>query len=256
MDEQGPEAGSRLRVLFVAVLVLVVGAHLLLVTAAALPPNRYSEAVRPGTTYLSPFFTQNWRLFAPRPVSADRTLSFQGAYVVDGELRTTEWVDWTDVELDLVRHQLVGGRAGYVTNKMYSPLSSRFGALSPEQQASVDVPEPGDAAAWPELERDVLDASVDVGEEADALRWLRYERAAVSLGTAVLGARFPDADVVALRYRTRSQNVTPYSARHGSAEEREAARPTARERMSGWRDPLKPDVAEQDAIDGFDRRHR
>jgi hypothetical protein len=247
---------SRLRVVFVLVLAAVIGAHVVLVTAAALPPNRYSEAARPATAYLSPYFTQNWRLFAPRPVSSDRSVLFQAAFRVEGEVRSTGWVDWTDVELDLVRHQLVGGRAGYVTNKMYSPLSSRYRALTDEQAEAIAVDDPERTPGWAELERDVADLAQGPVQVANVERWLRYERAVTALGSAVWLAREPDAELVAVRYSIRSQGVTPYADRTGDVVEREAARPTPTERINGWREPIRPDDAELEAVREFDGRHR
>lgn len=254
--EQTDAVTARLKAAFVTFAVLVVVFHLVVVTLAALPPNRYSEAARPTTSYLAPFFTQNWRLFAPEPVSSDRSVRFQGAYRVDGEVRTTEWVDWTDVELGVVRQRLIGGRAGYITNKMYTPLTSRFSALNPDQQEATLAEDPAQALSWTELERDVPAAAEAALGELNAARWIRYERSVTSLATAVLASRDPDVEIVAIRYSLRSQGVTPYEDRRGSATEREAARPEPNERISGWRDALPPDAAELDAVGGFDRRHR
>ena len=209
-----------LRSCFIAVAVAIVGLHLAAVTLAALPPNRYSDAARGQTAYLDPYFTQNWRLFAPTPISEDRSLRFQGAYVdADGRQARTPWVDWTAVELDLVRHRLVGGRAGYVSNKL--------------------VP------------------SLRAGTPAASLRgFLRYERAAAQLGTDVLESRFPQLDLTAVRYSVRRQAVVPFAARGGSQAEREAVRPAATDEVGGWRRPMPGSAAERAAVRDFDRRHR
>ncbi len=58
-----------LKMIFVAVATAVALFQLTAVTLAALPPNRYSDAAAPHTTYLNPMFTQNWRLFAPNPIA-------------------------------------------------------------------------------------------------------------------------------------------------------------------------------------------
>ncbi len=103
--------------------------QLVAVTMAALPPNRYSDAAAPHTTYLSPMFTQNWRLFAPNPIAEDRTILFQGSYQTPtGPRSRRNGSTGPTVELDLVHHRLIGGRAGYVTNKLFSPLGARYGA--------------------------------------------------------------------------------------------------------------------------------
>ena len=251
-----PERPSALRTAFVLCAVLVAATQLVLITAAAMPPNRASEALRPATSYQSPFFTQNWRLFAPSPISSDRSILFQAAYEVDGELVTTDWVDWTDVELGAVRKHVIGGRAGYVTNKFYSSLAGRHRALSDEQRRAVEVTDPASAPSWEELEQRVDDAATDLTQELRADRWLSYEESVIALGTAVVQAREPDVELVAVRYLLRSQGVTPYADRRLPRDEREAARPAPVERTSGWRAALAPTEAEQDAVERFDRRHR
>lgn len=243
-----------LRSCFIAVVVAIVAVHLIAVTLAALPPNRFSDAARDQTGYLDPYFNQNWRLFAPNPISEDRNLLFQGAYIdADGRMARTSWVDWTDVELDLVRHQLIGGRAGYVTNKLVSPLRSRMSALDVSQQLVVTSASQTAPPTWTELSRELEGAGTP---RTRLLGFLRYERAATQLGTDVLQARFPDVDLTAVRYSVRRQSVVPFDARAGTAKERAARRPTAVEDIGGWRRPTPGSSAERSAVQDFDRRHR
>ena len=175
--------------------------HLASVTLAALPPNRYSDAAQAQTSYLDPYFTQNWRLFAPSPISEDRSLLVQGAYVdAGGRAHRTAWVDWTAVELDLVRHRLVGGRAGYVTNKLVSPLQSRFGALSDAQRIAATSSPQADPPTWKALSGDLEAAGAPLEVR---LGYLRYDRTATRLATDVLMARYPGVELTAVRYAIR-----------------------------------------------------
>jgi hypothetical protein len=243
-----------LRSCFIAVAVAIVGLHVAAVTLAALPPNRYSDAARDQTTYLDPYFTQNWRLFAPNPISEDRSLLFQGAYTdADGQPTRTAWVDWTAVELDLVRHRLIGGRAGYVTNKLVSPLRSRAVALGQAQRLVVTGAPQADPPSWTALSDQLAAAGVP---QRSVVGLLRYERAATQLGTDVLIARFPDLDLTAVRYSVRRHEVVPYAARGGSDAEREANRPTPTEDVGGWRRPTPGSAAERRSVADFDRKHR
>jgi hypothetical protein len=246
----------RLRVLLVAAVVVVGAGHLLAVTLAALPPNTYSDAARPATSYLGAYFAQNWRLFAPNPVSADRVVRFQGAYEQDGRVVVTDWLDWTDVELDLVRHRVVGGRAGYVTNKLYGPLGSRYGTLDIDQRQVADVSDPQEAPTWADLRRDLRAGSDDALDDQQVELYLDYDTATTRLATEALEARWPRRTMVAVRYAARSQAVTPWEARHDDAAARERARPTPNQRINGWRTPLRGDAAEQAAVADFWRRHR
>ena len=244
-----------LKTTFVAAATLVALFQLVAVTLAALPPNRYSDAAAPHTTYLSPMFTQNWRLFAPNPIAEDRRIQFQGSYTsADGTLKQTSWIDWTDVELDLVHHRLIGGRAGYVTNKLFSPLGARYGALLDAQRRAAGATEEKDPPSWAELSETLLAAGRS--RPVSVSTFLRYERATIRLGTEVLQARWPDRKFTAVRYSLNRQSVTPYDARNGSKKEREAARSAESERLGGWRRPEVGDAAEQRVIADFDRRHR
>jgi hypothetical protein len=243
-----------LRSLFVTVAVLVVGLHLVAVTFAALPPNRYSDALASRTGYLAPYFTQNWRLFAPSPVADDREVLFQGAYAgTDGSVRRTAWLSWTDVELDLVRHRLVGGRAGYITNKLYGPLSQRYRALGTAQRSIADSTRPQDPPSWRRLRSDLLEGGASPARVGS---FLLYEQATARLATDVLQSRWPDRTFTAVRYRVQTRAVVPYAARKGDAAERAAARPSATHRDAGWRRPIPGTVPERRAVASFDRRHR
>lgn len=244
------------RLVLTALIVAIAAAHLLAVTAAALPPNQVSQAARPATGYLGSYFAQNWRLFAPNPISADRTVRFQGAFDVEGEIVTTDWIDWTAVELDLVRRHLVGGRAGYVTNKAYGSLGSRYRDLDQPQRVTADVVDPAETPEWSTLETDLRADSQDAGDDAQVEVFLAYDRALTTLATAVLRGRDAAGKLVAVRWATRSQGVTPWEERGGSDRERTEARPDPEQRINGWRRPLAVDESEARAITEFDRRHR
>lgn len=244
------------RLVVVGLVAVAAAGHLVVVTLAALPPNTYSDAARPASSYLGAYFAQNWRLFAPNPVSSDRSVRFQGAYEQDGELVVTDWLDWTDVELDLVRHRLVGGRAGYVTNKLYGPLGSRYRPLDTDQRAIADVAEPDGVVGWERLARQLREVSDDQLDDRQVDLYLVYDRATTRLATEALEARHPARRMVAVRYATRSQGVTPWASRGEDAEERERARPTPVQRINGWRAPLRGDEAEQAAVRDFWAGHR
>jgi hypothetical protein len=243
-----------LRVLFVGIASLVALGQLVAVTFAAIPPNRYSDAVAPHTSYLNPFFTQNWRLFAPNPVSEDRSVLFQGSYTsADGTTKHTVWIDWTAVELDLIHHRLVGGRAGYVTNKLYSPLGVRLGSLTTQQrEVALDTDEKK-PPSWLQLQTLLVGAS---DTPVTVNLYLRYERATARLATDVLEARWPDRHFTAVRYMLRRQDVVPYAARHDSATKRAASRPAPMQQVSGWRTPTPGESDESKSVADFYRRHR
>lgn len=253
-DDRAGLGYSPWRAAFLVVVGGLVALHLTAVTFAALPPNRYSDAVAPSTGYLGSYFAQNWRLFAPNPVAQDREIRFQVAYRDEaGDVQQTSWINWTGVELDVVDHRLVGGRAGYITNKLTSSISSRYRTLTENQRRIVDTTTDEDPLSWEELRSQLSEADA-AAPRPDS--FLRYERVLVRLGSDIAAARFPDRDVVAVRYGVGLQGVTPYAARGGSEAEREEARPNRTERLSGWRAPVRSPVAERNAVRDFDARHR
>ncbi len=238
---------------FAAVASTLVGLHMLAVTLAAVPTNAVSEAFDPQTDYLSPFFGQSWRLFAPNPIDDDNTLLVQGAYVDDGgNLQSTEWINWTEVEQDVIEHRLVGGRAGYISTKFYPALDEEFQELESQDQKTLsERTSPLDPPSWDEL-RDYL---ARIGPDEDDLAdYLRYDRAAARLASDVVAAR-TSRKLTAVRYALRKHGVTPYDARHLDKAGREKARPDPTLRIGGWRAPTYGPAAELRGVDDFDRRH-
>ena len=228
---------------------------MLAVTLAAVPTNPVSDSFDSQLNYLRPFFGQSWRLFAPNPVDEDKVLLVQGSYVDrDGNLRATPWVNWTSVEQDVIEHRLIGGRAGYITTKIYGALDEEFRELeSPEQKALSARTSPLEPPSWAVLE----DYLAQIGPDDDDLAdYLRYDRAATRLATDVIASRFPTRDITAVRYALREQGVVPYDARHGTKAERQEARPAPTARVGGWRTPTYGPKAEGRGVADFDRRHR
>ena len=243
------------RPVFAAVAATLVGLHMLAVTLAAVPTNPASDAFDSQLNYLRPFFGQSWRLFAPNPVDEDKVFLVQGSYVDrDDNLRATPWVNWTEVEQDVIEHRPIGGRAGYITTKFHGALDEEFQELeSPEQKALSARTSPLGPPSWAVLE----DYLARIGPDDDDLAdYLRYDRAATRLATHVIAARFPTRDITAVRYALREQGVVPYEARHGTKAERQAARPAPTVRVGGWRSPTYGPKAEGRGVADFDRRHR
>lgn len=246
------DSGSESRPVFAAVASTLVVLHMLAVTLAAVPTNPVSDAADAQLDYLTPFFGQNWRLFAPNPIDEDQNLLVQGAYLDgNGDVQSTPWIDWTSVEQDVIEHRLVGGRAGYITTKMFGALKKEFREMEPSQRALAERSTALSPPSW-----DTLRASLTrVGPDGDVDDYLRYDRAVARLATSVLLAR-SSREITAVRYALREQDVVPYDARHGDSAERAAARPEPTMRVSGWRTPTLGPPAERQGVAEFDRRHR
>lgn len=226
---------------------------MLAVTLAAVPANPVSDAFDSQLQYLSPFFGQSWRLFAPNPVDEDKTLLVQGVYVDDdGDLHRTRWINWTKVEQDVIEHRLVGGRAGYISTKFYGSLDEEFQELeSPAQKALAERTSALDPPSWSALESALARVGPDDDDLAD---YLRFDRAATRLASDVVAARTTQ-QLTAVRYALREHGVTPYADRHLDQAAREKARPEPTMRIGGWRAPTFGPAAELRGVADFDRRH-
>lgn len=246
-------AKSRPQIGLALVIVAVALFQIFSVTLASLPTNKVSDKLSSTTAYLNPYFAQDWRLFAPNPVSDDRALWFRGEYVVDGKTMTTDWIDWTSVELDLIRHKVVGGRAGYITSKMIGTLNTRFFALSLDQRQVAAGDREAALGGYADFRKRLISAG---GNPELVGLFLRYETGIVRLGTAVLQAAHPGTRFTAVRYRVVRRPVVPYSQRQLTGAQLEQVRPPEGIRRSGWRKPIQSPEAGRRTIADFLARHR
>ncbi|MGZ5401619.1 MAG: DUF5819 family protein [Aeromicrobium sp.] len=246
-------AKSRPQIGLVLVIVAVALFHAFSVTFAALPTNKVSDKLSSTTAYLDPYFAQNWRLFAPNPISDDRALWFRGEYVVGGKTMTTDWIDWTSVELDLVRHKIVGGRAGVITTRMIGTLNTRFFALSLGQRQVAAGDREAGLGGYADFRKRLISAG---GNPELVGLFLRYETGIVRLGTAALEAAHPGTRFTAVGYRVVRRPVVPYNQRQLTGAQREQVRPPEDIRHSGWRKPIQSPEGGRRTIADFLARHR
>lgn len=54
------------------------------------------------TQYMIPFFGQSWSVFAPEPINGDNRMLVRAVVRENGADKTTEWVNVTDVETQLM----------------------------------------------------------------------------------------------------------------------------------------------------------
>lgn len=216
-------------------------------TVAALPPQVASDDLRRPTSFLDPYFSQDWRLFAPNPIGADRSFLVQGSFRTEAGAEESAWLDVTDAELGLVRRQLLGGRAGYGSLKMVLGLDSWWSALgtaareSIEGLGSADEPAARDAVRHALADDDTPPGTVE--------GYLDYDESALRLASDVLRAERPDDELVGVRYRVRLHPVGPWSAR-------DAQRPEPTDRTVGWTVPAAPEADRSDAVADFWERRR
>ncbi|EPR76737.1 hypothetical protein ADILRU_0920 [Leifsonia rubra CMS 76R] len=102
---------------------------------------------------MSPFFDQNWELFAPDPVSRDTGLLVRGS--VDGE-ELGGFIDLSTPMLERKLHNLVPDNLHYtVSSATYNPLSARQDLIR-DEAVLAEFPKAADSGLF--LSEDVLDA--------------------------------------------------------------------------------------------------
>ena len=89
-----------------AVCVLAAVAHVVMVFLYVAPPNTISARYRPAiNAWVSPYFEQNWQLFAPNPQSAHQQIWARTSYEsASSGRRIGAWIDLSAVDDDAVRH--------------------------------------------------------------------------------------------------------------------------------------------------------
>jgi hypothetical protein len=89
-----------------AVCVLAAIVHVAMVFLYVAPSNTISVKYRQAiTAWISPYFEQNWQLFAPNPQSARQQIWARTSYLTDSPgQHTSDWIDLSAVDDEAVHH--------------------------------------------------------------------------------------------------------------------------------------------------------
>lgn len=207
-------------------LLAVAGLHLAATVLFLTPSNPVRSAAQPELDgYMRPFFAQNWRLFAPNPLTNNEHLLVR-AQVTDsatGETITTEWFNITEFETAHLRHNPTPSRLSKTSTNVYRRLSSARNSLSSEQRTVLD----GDYSdgGWDRMRQELRDAGASEGN-IGAL--VRVEQAASAYTTAVARGLW-GSDVLAVQIKLLRQPAVPFDQRL------DGFVPPAVETTPGWR---------------------
>lgn len=190
--------------------------------------------------YMTPWFQQNWSVFAPDPVDANLSFDVRAKVSTDGTAHETGWYTVTDADITRgVLHKIVPSR-DYLTNfQLVDDLYTAFDALPSSAQKVVAAQQT--SPDWVPAVRGAL--VKDGVTTADAQNFSRYEDSAYRLATAVADVRWgaasgaADARISGVQVRLRSAPVRPFASR--------ALGPSTTYSyfVDGWRAPLSiPDV--------------
>lgn len=170
--------------IIVTVIMAIVMVSTVLIVAPAGTPLR--SEVRSVAT---PYFGQNWRVFAPNILKVDRTLEVRVQWRDDeGALVRSGWVDLTKLEQRTVEGNLLPSRTQKLTWNASNTYLNRYFDLDPEQRVRVrdTFIEAHDGGFRPIPVEDLI---AELGEgESDVIRFLRMDymfmRNATLYGTA------------------------------------------------------------------------
>ncbi len=240
---------ERAKAAVVALIAAATCVQLFGVTFISLPP----AATPPGTRAVSEavlwsYFEEEWKLFAPNPISIDRDLFVQGAWRdADGTVTTGEWVDLTAIDNAIVAHSVGAPRSAYLTARMAGSLDTVWAGVGARIRSEIAdatlVDEPLTVADL----RDVLTEHEVPAPQIDAAS--DFDAAAVTFTTDVLRSLEPDLTLVAVRYATRMTSVPLWESRHTVT-----AVPGA-EVPGPWRTPSADDTERRAAVARFLGRH-
>src|SRR5690606_31731608 len=124
------------KIVTVFIIIGIVLFHMVATVVYTFPSDDYQRNVKPQTfaySYMRPFFHQDYKIFAPNPISQDRSLRVR-AWVqpdVGGDPVTTEWINVSELEIhDIHRRVLRKQQSIYGAEN----LAPAYRALSQEQR--------------------------------------------------------------------------------------------------------------------------
>jgi len=213
------------------VVALIVVFHASMTAVYNVPSAEIRERILPGAvarSYLEPFFQQNYRIFAPNPISEDRSLRVRAwVETASGSRRTTEWVDVTAAEISSFHRRLLRKQLTIVGVERLVPA---FRALTEEQQDIAD--ENWHESGFPGLREALLEAAP--GTERAVDQFIRASEYVTAYGTQAAYALW-GPDVVAVQVQAVYDPVIRWEDRNDP----DARRPTATIVNPGWRPPTE-----------------
>lgn len=196
--------------------------------------------------YMLPMFGQSWSVFAPEPINGDNRMLVRAVLSEDGKEHSTEWLNVTDVESQLLTRQLFPARAGNHSIDLASSYRSAYAKLSAEQKETVNL---GffEGDNWASR---VTQALYDQGDNHSAINgYINAEFRAVRYSTQVARAIWGE-NVIRVQFQMERQNVIPFKERNNP----EAQRPATEQTPSGWRGlQVAAGQSEKDFADTFKR---
>lgn len=149
---------------------------------------------QPIASAASPYFSQNWRVFAPDILKVNRKVDIRAQWRDDsGELVHSDWVSLSDIEEQTVAGNFAPSRIHKNAFNSSQTLLSRYNDLETEQRERVRdtfIEATADGGFQPIPVEDLID---DLGTgDSDVIRYLRLDYMYMRFATLYATAGFDD----------------------------------------------------------------
>jgi hypothetical protein len=198
---------------------------------------------QPVQSVASPFFSQNWRVFAPNILKVNRKVEIRAQWRDDNnELVHSDWVSLSEIEEQTVSGNFAPSRIHKNAFNSSQALLSRYNKLETEQQVRVrdTFIERSDDGFRPIPVEDLL---AELGEDdGDVVRYLRSDYMYMRYATLYATAGF-DEDIERVQWRIIRERPNDFHNRH--LEEQQFTGTTT---TFGWRQSnvaFSPEVLEE-----------
>ncbi|MFT4189287.1 MAG: DUF5819 family protein [Aeromicrobium sp.] len=249
IDAEQAVPRSKVKSVVVLLVTAVVGVQLYGVTITSLPADAAPKLLRDLAYAVTPsYFEEEWKLFAPNPISVDRSLMVQAAWK-DGETVVEgEWIDLTAIDNSVVRHHVGAPRAAYLTGRIAGTIDAGWRNVTREIRAEVAQ----ETTPESPLSTDALRTRLEDDEvAADRIALVvDFDVAAMTYTTDALRALNPGRELVAVRYGVQATTVPRWNLR-------DEMTPTSIPPTAGpWRVPAEDDRQRRESVASYLERHR
>ncbi|MGM1017055.1 MAG: DUF5819 family protein [Actinomycetota bacterium] len=222
---------------------LLAGVHILLTAIFNVPYSDVKYDVLPGRAadaYIRPYFTQDYRIFAPNPASSDRNLWVRAWVETDaGERVETDWIDVTAIELAEPYRRVLRKQLTVIGAER---LTGAYNDLTDTQREIAEQNFLGTGDLNP-LNDALLEADDSNGAEVRA--FIRATNYTTSYATQVAYALWgDDGEILAVQTRSVYSPVIRWEDR----DDPNAVRPDSTYTALGWRPPMEWSQQDREAF--------
>lgn len=169
---------------------------------------------QPVNSAVSPYFSQNWRVFAPNILKINRTVDIRAQWRDDNnQLVHSEWVSLTEIEEQGVTGHFAPSRIHKNAFNSSQTLLSRYNDLDADQKERVRdtfIEATDDGAFQPIHVDDLID---DLGPgDSDVIRYLRMDYMYMRFATLYATAGF-DEDIERVQWRITRERPNDFQNR-------------------------------------------